>query len=275
MSQPVMAALQLCSGPDLEANWAAASQALRQAAAAGAQLAVLPENFAIMDAAQYVSVAQRLPELLARLGALARELDLWIVAGTMPAANRPDGTPVPDGRVRTACHVLDSDGEVVARYDKIHLFDVDLDDAQQSYRESATFEPGGELVCVNTPLGCLGLSVCYDLRFPELYRALARQGAELLAVPAAFTELTGRAHWQVLLRARAIENQCYVIGSAQGGRHSPTRVTWGHSQIVDPWGTVLAEYDGAAPGLALAGRDAGEQGRLRARMPVGRHRRLE
>ncbi len=182
---------------------------------------------------------------------------------------------MPAGRVRTACHVIDSDGEVVARYDKIHLFDVDLDDSQGSYRESATFEPGEAVVCVNTPLGRLGLSVCYDLRFPEIYRALQQQGAELLAVPAAFTELTGQAHWQVLLRARAIENQCYVIGSAQGGRHSPTRVSWGHSQIVDPWGGVLAECGGPAPGLAVAGRDAGEQARLRRRMPVGRHRRLE
>ncbi|MDF3030398.1 MAG: carbon-nitrogen hydrolase [Moraxellaceae bacterium] len=274
MSQ-LMAAVQLCSSPDIEANWAAAEQALRQAAAAGVQLAVLPENFAVMDASQYVQVAQRLPELLERLGTLARELDLWIVAGTLPAANRPDGTPVPGGRVRTACHVIDSDGEVVARYDKIHLFDVDLDDAQRSYRESATFEPGSEVVCVNTPLGRLGLSVCYDLRFPELYRALARQGAELLAVPAAFTEVTGRAHWQVLLRARAIENQCYVLGSAQGGRHSATRVTWGHSQIIDPWGSVLAEYDGTAPGLAVAAREGEEQARLRQRMPVAGHRRLE
>lgn len=274
MTHPRMAAIQLCSGPDLEANWAAATQALRQAAEAGAALAVLPENFAIFDAAQYRHVAQRLPELLERLGRLARELDLWVVAGTLPAATRPDGSVVTDERVRTACHVIDSDGEVVARYDKIHLFDVELNDAQGSYRESAAFEPGGDIVCINTPVGRLGLSICYDLRFPELFRALAEAGAEVVAVPAAFTQLTGQAHWQVLLRARAIENQCYVIGAAQGGRHTGTRITYGHSQIIDPWGRVLVERSGDLPGMITAERDADEQLSLRQRMPVQRHRRL-
>jgi nitrilase len=271
---PRMAAIQLCSSPDLESNWAAASQGLREAAAAGAQLAVLPENFAVFDAAQYRALAGRLPELLERLGNLARELDLWIVAGTLPAATRPDGSFVSDGRVRTACHVLDSDGEVVARYDKIHLFDVDVGDAQGSYRESANFEPGSEVVCVNTPVGRLGLSICYDLRFPELFRALADQGAEVITVPAAFTQVTGQAHWQVLLRARAIENQCYVVGAAQGGRHNATRTTYGHSQIIDAWGRPLAERASDRPGVISAERDAEEQERLRRNMPLRQHRRL-
>ncbi|MCC2638167.1 MAG: carbon-nitrogen hydrolase family protein [Moraxellaceae bacterium] len=274
MDNPGLAAVQLCSGADLEANLAMARRQLEAAAAAGAQLAVLPENWAIFDAAQYVSMGRRLPELLERVGRMARELDLWIVAGTLPAAFRPDGSPVPDGRVRTACHVIDSDGEVVARYDKIHLFDVEIGDAQGSYRESATFEPGDRLVCVQTPVGRVGLSVCYDLRFPELYRALFEQGAEILVVPAAFTQLTGEAHWQPLLRARAIENQCYVIGSAQGGRHGPTRVTWGHSQIIDPWGRIVAGCGGVSPALVTAVRDPGEQARLRRDMPVASHRRL-
>lgn len=274
MNPPRMAVIQLCSGSDLEANWAAASQGLREAAAQGAQLAVLPENFAVFDAGRYREVATRLPELLERLGHLARELGLWIVAGTLPAALRPDGRPVSDGRVRAACHVIDADGAVVARYDKIHLFDVDVADAQGSYRESATFEPGSEVVCVNTPLGRLGLTVCYDLRFPELFRALVDQGAELVSVPAAFTQTTGEAHWQVLLRARAIETQCYIVGAAQVGRHSPTRQTHGHSQIVDPWGRVLAELAGELPGVIAAGRDADEQAALRRRMPLQQHRRL-
>lgn len=274
MTPSRIAAVQMCSGADLEANWAAAERGLREAAGGGARLAVLPENFAVFDAAQYRTVAPRLPELLARLGALARELDLWIVAGTLPASSRPDGTPVPDGRVRTACHVIDSDGEVVARYDKIHLFDVDIGDAQGSYRESATFEPGERVMCVNTPVGRLGLTICYDLRFPELFRALAESGAELVAVPAAFTALTGEAHWQVLLRARAIENQIYVVGAAQGGRHNPTRTTWGRSAIVDPWGRVLAASPGDTPGVVIAERDTLEQDRLRRNMPVHRHRRL-
>lgn len=270
---PCIAAIQLCSGTELEVNWAQAAQGLREAAASGAQLAVLPENFVLFDSRHYQQAAQRLPELLARLGVLARELDLWIVAGTLPAANRGDGELVPGGRVRSACHVIDSDGEVVARYDKIHLFDVEIDDAEGRYCESATIEPGNEPVCVNTPVGRLGLSVCYDLRFPELFRALADQGAELVTVPAAFTQLTGAAHWQVLLRARAIENQLYVIGAAQAGMHSATRTTFGHSQIVDPWGRVLAERHEQTPGVIVAERDADAQLTLQKRMPIRDHRR--
>lgn len=269
-----LAAIQMCSGPDPEVNWSEAERQLRRAAAAGATLAVLPENFAVFDAAQYRAFAVRLPEWLQRLGALARELDIWIVAGTLPAAQRPDGSTVPEGRVRTACHVIDSDGEVVARYDKIHLFDVDVADAQGSYRESATFEPGDLPVCVDTPVGRLGLTVCYDLRFPELFRALADAGAEIITVPAAFTQLTGAAHWQVLLRARAIENQVYVIGAAQGGVHSATRTTFGHSQIIDPWGRVLAECAAEGPAVIVAPRDEQEQLSLQNRMPVRKHRRI-
>lgn len=270
----VIAAIQLCSGSDLESNWAEAAQRLREAAAAGAQLAVLPENFLMFDAGQYRQLAARLPEMLERLALLARELDLWLVAGTLPAAARPEGEPVPDGRVRTASFVIDSDGEVVARYDKMHLFDVDVADAQGSYRESATFEPGSDIVCVDTPVGRLGLTVCYDLRFPELFRALADQGAELIAVPSAFTLVTGAAHWQVLLRARAIENQLYIVGAAQSGVHSPTRSTFGHSQIIDPWGRVLAEREADGPGIITASRDADEQVSLQKRMPVRKHRRI-
>ena len=163
---------------------------------------------------------------------------------------------------------------MVARYDKIHLFDVDVDDAQGRYRESATFEAGSVPVCVNTPAGRLGLAVCYDLRFPELFRALLDQGAELVAVPAAFTEVTGAAHWQVLLRARAVENQMFMIGAAQGGVHSPTRTTFGHSQIVDPWGRVLAEREDAGPGVVAADCDRDAQAILQERMPVRKHRRI-
>lgn len=269
-----MAVIQLCSGPEVEANWRQAESCLREAAQAGAVLAVLPENFAVFDAAQYRAVAERLPELLQRLGRLARELDLWIVAGTLPAATRPDGSTIADGRVRTACHVLDSDGEVVARYDKMHLFDVEVADAQGSYRESASFEPGDAPVCVNTPLGRLGLTVCYDLRFPELFRRLVDDGADIISVPAAFTHVTGEAHWQVLLRARAIENQVYVLGAAQGGVHSPTRHTFGHSQIIDPWGQVLALQEADSAGVISALRDETAQSDLQKRMPVRKHRRI-
>lgn len=272
MSHVLIAAIQLCSGPDLAANLDAAERQLREAAAAGARLAVLPENFAVFDATQYRQVALQLPSILAWLAALARELDLWVVAGTLLAASRPDGAPVPDGRVRTACHVISAAGECVARYDKTHLFDVDVPDSQGAYRESATFEPGDEVVCVETPFGRIGLTICYDLRFPELFRALVDKGAGLVTVPAAFTAVTGEAHWQVLLRARAIENQVMVVGAGQGGWHNPSRQTWGHTQIIDAWGRVLAEQVTDGAGFVLARWDRDEQVSLQNRMPVRKHR---
>lgn len=272
MSHVLIAAIQLCSGSDLAANLDAAERQLREAAAAGARLAVLPENFAVFDATQYRQIALQLPSILAWLAALARELDLWVVAGTLPAATRPDGAPVPDGRVRTACHVISATGECVARYDKIHLFDVDVPDSQGAYRESATFEPGDEVVCVETPFGRIGLTICYDLRFPELFRALVDKGAGLVTVPAAFTAVTGEAHWQVLLRARAIENQVMVVGAGQGGWHNPSRQTWGHTQIIDAWGRVLAEQVTDGAGFVLARWDRDEQVSLQNRMPVRKHR---
>jgi nitrilase len=269
-----LAALQMCSGDALEVNLRQAESLLRAAAAGGAGLAVLPENFAVFGAGLYAETARALPQILDRLAALASELQLWIVAGTLPAASRPDGMATADGRVRAASYVLAADGSIAGRYDKIHLFDVDVADAQGSYRESATFEAGDAVVLVDTPCGRLGLSVCYDLRFAELYLALARQGADIISVPAAFTRHTGEAHWQALLRARAIENQVYMIGAGQGGRHNAKRETWGHSQIIDPWGRLLAECPDDGPGLALASRSPADQEDVRRRMPVHSHRRL-
>lgn len=274
MSQARVAAIQMCSGADLARNLDEAEEQLREAASAGAVLAVLPENFAVFDATRYRLVAAQLPSILERLERLARELQLWIVAGTLPAATRPDGHAIPDGRVRTACHVISASGACVARYDKIHLFDVEVADAQGAYRESATFEPGDEVVCVDTPFGRIGLAVCYDLRFPELFRALLDKGAELIALPAAFTAVTGEAHWQALLRARAIENQVMVVGAGQGGWHNPSRQTWGHTQIVDAWGRVLAERHPAGAGCVVASWDRDEQVSLQKRMPVQKHRRI-
>lgn len=269
-----IAAIQMCSGNALEVNLNQAESLLRAAAAGGAELAVLPENFAVFGVGLYAETATLLPQILERIAGWARALQLWIVAGTLPAATRPDGSPADGGRVRAASHVFAADGRLVARYDKIHLFDVDVADAQGSYRESATFEAGDQLVVVDTPCGRLGLSVCYDLRFAELYLALARQGADLISVPSAFTRHTGEAHWQPLLRARAIENQVYMIGAGQGGRHTAKRETWGHSQIIDPWGRVLAEclHEGAS--LALAERQGDAHEDIRRRMPVHSHRRL-
>jgi nitrilase len=199
---------------------------------------------------------------------------LWLVGGSVPCLYRPDNTVVDDNRVRASCFVYDNRGELAARYDKIHLFDVEVADSQAVYRESATFEPGTDIVVVDAGFARIGLSICYDIRFPELYQALRAQGADIMVVPAAFTAVTGAAHWQVLLRARAIENQCLVIGAGQSGQHSSSRRTWGHSQIVDAWGQVQAICEQDGEGLAIAEYDLSGQQRIRQQMPILSHRRL-
>ena len=269
-----VAVIQMNSRDVLEDNLAQAESLLVHAANAGAVLAVLPENFAMFAPNVQRTTAARIEEIIDRLSDIARRTGLWLVAGSIPSAARPDGVPVPEGRVRSAGLVLDATGRVQARYDKIHLFDAQVADAQSSYRESATFEPGDDVVCLDTPAGRLGLAICYDLRFPELFLALRRQGAELIAVPAAFTKVTGEAHWQVLLRARAIESQCYLLGAGQAGVHSGTRETWGHSQIIDPWGRVLAELSAPEPDFCTAECDLVALAELRRQMPLLSHRRL-
>lgn len=273
MSQVRVAALQMCSSNLWQDNREAVAEGLRQAAAEFVQLVVLPENFAVFGPEATVQVASHWNEIVAWLAGQARQHKLWLVAGTLPAALRPDGSPVPGGRVRSATLVFSDEGICVGRYDKRHLFDVEVADAQGSYQESRTFEPGEDIPLFATPWGGLGVLTCYDLRFPEQARQLRSLGADLLVCPAAFTAVTGEAHWQVLLRARAIENQCLVIASAQGGRHSAQRQTWGHSQIIDAWGRVLAERSEPGPGLVATGWDRGEQEALRQRMPVQAHRR--
>lgn len=272
--KPVFAAIQLCSRDDLQANLARVAHWLEQAALAGAQLVVLPENFAVFAPDVQRQTAARLPWISEWLAAQARRWRLWLVAGSIPCATRPDGTPVSDGRVRATCLVFDDQGELRARYDKVHLFDVQVADVQASYQESATFEPGDQAIVVPTPWGGLGLSICYDIRFPLLFQELRERGADFVVVPAAFTALTGAAHWQVLLRARAIETQCCLIGSGQGGQHNSKRHTWGHSQIVDAWGNVLAELPHQEEGVVVAACDLDEQAAIRERMPIFTHRRL-
>jgi nitrilase len=274
-----MAAIQMTSGDDVAANLEQAAQLLREAASGGARLAVLPENFAFMGVHERDKLAHGEADgsgpIQDRIAALARELDLWIIAGTLPIA--VDGEPRPHpNRVYAACCVYDSDGARIARYDKIHLFDIDVPNGGgERYRESTSIAPGRlHPVVVDTPVGRVGLSVCYDLRFPELYRALAQAGAEILVVPAAFTVRTGEAHWQLLLRARAVENLCYVVAPGQCGTHPSGRATYGHSLIVEPWGEVLATR-ADAPGIVLAGRDAERQAELRTGFPALAHRRLQ
>jgi nitrilase len=199
------------------------------------------------------------------MAAAARAHGMWIVAGTIPIATR-------DERVRAASIVYDDRGEVAARYDKIHLFDVVLRDGE-THSESRSIEPGEDAVVVDTPAGRLGLSVCYDLRFPELYRRLLDLGADIVSIPSAFTSLTGRAHWHPLVRARAIENQLWVVAAAQVGRHARERETYGHSMVVDPWGIVVAERPEGA-GVVVADVDAARLGDVRAQLPSVEHRKL-
>jgi len=267
-----IAAVQMSSGADVAANLRAAQQGLEQARAQGAAVAVLPENFAFMGEHEHdklgVAESEGRGPVQDFLAATARRLGLWIVAGTMPLK-----TADPQ-RVAAACLVYSAAGQRVARYDKMHLFDVDVPGGGH-YRESATIEPGPlAYVVVDTPAGRVGLSVCYDLRFPELFRGLAAQGAEVLAVPSAFTERTGEAHWEPLLRARAIENQCYVVAPGQVGAHPGGRRTWGHSLILDPWGRLLAQRE-AGEGVIVAPLPREPLLQLRKSFPVLTHRRIQ
>ncbi|MGY4492458.1 carbon-nitrogen hydrolase family protein [Pseudomonas sp. TE3610] len=268
-----VAVIQMVSQSDVLANLASARRLLEQAAAGGAKLAVLPENFSALGRRDSADIGRN--EALGRgpilpwLKQAARDLNLWIVAGTLPLPPRGQ----PDAKVRACSLLVDARGEEVARYDKLHLFDVDVADSRGRYRESDDYAHGQEVVVADTPVGRLGLTVCYDLRFPELYSELRKAGAELITAPSAFTAVTGAAHWEVLIRARAIETQCYVLAAAQGGTHPGPRETYGHAAIVDPWGRIVAEQD-QGEAVLLAERDSSEQASIRARMPVSSHRRF-
>ncbi len=279
MSGQTVAAVQMVSTSSVEHNMGAAARLVAEAAARGASLVVLPENFAVLDCGPLtrhaeIEGASGAP-LQALLSGLAREHAIYLVGGTVPLISRPGDSEnrVTDGRVRPASLVYGPDGSLAGRYDKIHLFDVEVEDAQSQYSESTSFEPGTEAVVVDTPVATVGLSICYDLRFPELYRRLLSQRAELVTVPSAFTRVTGEAHWEVLLRARAIENQVYVVAPNQGGRHNAQRETWGHSMIIDPWGRVLASLD-TGEGVVTADLDLDALHELRRKMPVATHRQL-
>jgi predicted amidohydrolase len=262
-----VAALQMVSAPELGANLDAAGRLIAEAAASGARLAALPENFYCIGRHESDKVALAEPdgrgpiqEFLARS---AREHRIWLVGGTAPIATADRS------RIRSACLVFDDSGRRVARYDKMHLFRFSSGD--ERYDETRTLEAGERPVSVESPFGRLALSVCYDVRFPELYRSLGE--SDLIFVPSAFTFPTGTAHWQTLLRTRAIENQAYVIAPAQGGRHASDRRTYGHTMIVDPWGDVLAMRD-EGEGVVLAEIDPARLAEVRAALPANANRRL-
>ena len=261
----------MTSGPDVGANLQQACQYVEEAAALGAQLAALPENFAFMGLADADkrAIAEELGSgpIQDFLAHTARRLGIWIVGGTIPLRAGPDG------RVAAASLVYDANGAPAARYDKIHLFDVDIPARNESYRESAHVAPGTRPEVVDTPVGRLGLSVCYDVRFPELFRDLSAAGAQVFTVPSAFTGPTGRAHWETLLRARAIENLCYVIAPAQSGFHDSGRETYGDSMIVDYWGRILRRLP-RGQGCVVAQIDLNAQAEVRQSFPALQHRIL-
>ncbi len=258
------------SGADVEANVAAAEAELRSAAEQGADLAALPEYFAYLGSSRRRhELAEPVPgPLTERIGALSGALGMWVLAGSVLER---DG-----GRVYDTSLLFDRDGEVVARYRKIHLYDVDLP-GQPPIRESATISAGEQLVTHETEFGRVGLSICYDVRFPELYRGLMVRGVDVMFVPAQFQHETGQDHWEVLVRARAIENQCFVVAPAQCGRFGDPekhRRSYGHSLIVDPWGRVLAEGDPDEPGVWMADLDPALLHQVRRSLPALQHRRL-
>ena len=262
-----VAAVQTVSGGDVAANLAQAEPLIGQAAAAGARLIVLPEYFGIFGAQATDKLAVRETAGVGPqqdfLAHLARAHGVWLVGGTVPlACADPE-------RVRSACLVYGPDGQRVARYDKIHLFAFARGD--ERYDEGRTIEPGTEVVAVDLPCGRVGLSVCYDLRFPELYRRMGT--VSLILVPSAFTATTGAVHWHILLRARAIENQCYVLAAAQGGLHPSGRRPYGHSLLIDPWGTVVAEHDNG-PGIVVGDVDPVRLATVREELPAFAHRVL-
>lgn len=267
-----IAAIQMCSSTNIDENLATANELISQAALNGAALVVLPEMFAIMgtDQTDKLKVKETLGtgKIQAFLAQCAKAHNIWIVGGTIPMACDDNH------KIRAACLVFNNAGVMVARYDKMHLFDVAVS-ATETYQESATTQAGDTVVVVDTPVGRLGLAVCYDIRFPELFKCLMQKGAEIIAVPSAFTVPTGEAHWELLARSRAVDSLSYIIGACQGGTHTSGRKTYGHSLIVDPWGSVIAQQTILAPGVIYASIDHAYLMKVRASLPLHQHQRLK
>jgi len=267
-----VAAIQMASGPNVNANLTEAGRLIGMAVNAKAKLVVLPENFAIMGLTETdkVNIREKDGEgpIQDFLAEQCVKHGVWLVGGTVPLVAGDSN------KVRGACLLLNDKGERVSRYDKIHLFDVNLPESGENYNESETIEKGDEIVVVDTPFGKLGLAVCYDLRFPELFRKMVNQDVQIIALPSAFTAITGRAHWEVLLRARAIENVCYVVASAQGGYHVSGRETYGDSMIVNPWGVVIDRL-ASGSGFVVSDIDLEYLKSMRRNFPVLEHRKMQ
>ncbi|CAA9891971.1 Deaminated glutathione amidase [Candidatus Methylobacter favarea] len=265
------AAIQMASGPNISANLLEADKLIAEAARAGAKLVALPENFALMGAHELDKIKAKEADgsgpIQNFLSAAAKRYSIWIVGGTIPLASSDNS------KVRAACLVYNDKGERLARYDKVHLFDVSVPETAEVYRESDSIEPGSEPQVMDSPFGKVGIAVCYDLRFPEFFRKMVRSGMEILIIPSAFTAKTGAAHWELLLRARAVENLCYVIAPNQGGFHINGRVTFGHSMIIDPWGVVM-DCHKSGSGFVAADIDIEHLEKVRAAFPALNHRRF-
>jgi deaminated glutathione amidase len=262
--------VQLTTGRDVAANLVAATTLIRDAAKVGAQYVQTPEVTVLMERdSSRLFVATR-PEdgnpALAHFRSLARELKIWLHIGSMGIAVSPD-------KIANRAFLISPGGVIMARYDKIHMFDVDLPGGE-TYRESKNYRPGDQAVVADLPWGPLGITICYDMRFPVLYRVLAHGGAKFIAVPSAFTVPTGKAHWHALLRARAIETQCFVFAAAQAGTHEGGRQTYGHSLVISPWGEILAEGDGETPSIITADIDVGLVDAAREKVPSLTHDRV-
>lgn len=268
---PKVAAIQMCSSHIVNENLIQAKALIKEAAENGAKLIVLPEMFAIMgiNAKDKVVVKEKFNSGIIQdfLSEQARTHNIWIVGGTIPIACEIEN------KIRAASILFNDQGEITARYDKIHLFDVEVS-KEEIYKESDSTQPGEDLVVVETPVGKIGMSVCYDIRFPELYRCLFNKGAEIFVIPSAFTVKTGEAHWELFSRSRAVENFAYVIGAAQGGTHSSGRKTFGNSLIIEPWGNITAKNEGINPGVIYTEIDLSKLYETRKAIPVDRHQKI-
>ncbi|AWH88423.1 deaminated glutathione amidase [Limnobaculum parvum] len=266
-----VALLQLCSGDNVRDNLAQIEQQIKQLKP-HVKLVMTPENallFADTQTYYKYSETEGTGPLQDAIREMAIRYGVWILVGSMPLISRED----PD-RLTASSLLFDDKGEIKARYDKMHMFDAEVADGYNHYRESDAYAYGQHLMVVDTPVGRLGMTICYDLRFPGLYQALREQGAELISIPAAFTRVTGEAHWEILLRARAIENQCWILAPAQVGRHGSTRRTWGHTMAIDPWGSVVGINADAVEGIKVHVDTSGMQ-KLREQMPVVKHNRFQ
>ncbi|MGS0707337.1 carbon-nitrogen hydrolase family protein [Acinetobacter sp. ANC 3781] len=269
----LLSVVQMNSQDDIEANFVVIESLIQQSKADGAELIVFPENFICFAGGKQRETAMQFEALQHRLEKLAHQYQIWIVAGTLPCPFRPDGSVITDGRVRTVSLCISPERTEV-RYDKIHLFDVQVGDAVGGYQESKFFEPGTDVVVAKTPFGNIGLMVCYDLRFPELALTLRSQDAHILTAPAAFTYTTGQMHWQLLLQARAMDSQCYVLGAAQQGWHGTKRQTWGHAGASNSRGQILDIIQSEGASLITVPFDLDEQETVRTSMPLIQHRKI-